>query len=236
MKESFPQQAYDTLSDAYAQVIDTKPHNAYYDRPAIKSLVGSPHGQRVLDAGCGPGVYTQWLLDEGASVVSLDANEKMLSHAKNRIGEKATFIHANLEEPMPFLASSSFDGILSALTITYCKDLKPVFSEFSRILKPEGYLVFSTEHPFFAYRNSNLENYYEIQELHIPWKGFSVDVVMDSYYHSLSSITEALFASGFVIERMIEPYPIQKFAEKDPKGYEKLMKFPLFLFVRAIKR
>ena len=236
MKDSFSQNAYNALSDAYAQVIDTKPHNAYYDRPAIKSLVGSPHGHRVLDAGCGPGVYTQWLLEEGASVVALDANEKMLSHAKKRIGEKATFFQAHIEEPMPFLASSSFDGILSALTITYCKDLKPAFSEFSRILKPKGYLVFSTEHPFFAYQNSNLENYYETQELHIPWKSFSIEVIMDSYYHSLSTITEALFTSGFVVERIIEPYPSKKFAAIDSKGYEKLMKFPLFLFVRAIKR
>ena len=92
----------------------------------------------------------------------------MLAHARDRIGDKADFVQANLEEPMHFLQSSPFDGILSALTITYCKDLLPVFTEFSRVLKPQGWLVFSTEHPFFAYRNNNLQSYYETQELHIP--------------------------------------------------------------------
>lgn len=236
MNDSYPQQAYTKLSDAYASVIDTKPHNAYYDRPAIKSLSGPMQGKHILDAGCGPGVYSQWLLQEGATVVSLDANERMLFHAKERLGDTVTFIQANLEEGLPFFGTSSFDGILSALTITYCKDLLPVFSEFSRILKPQGWLVFSTEHPFFSYRNSNLESYYETQELHIPWRGFSVEVVMDSYYHSLATITEALFHAGFFIERIIEPFPTKEFAQVDPKGYEKLLKFPLFLFVRAVKR
>ncbi len=236
MKESFPHQAYTKLSAAYAAAIDTKPHNAFYDRPAVKSLVGSLGGRHILDAGCGTGAYTQWLLQEGARVVALDANEAMLAHARDRIGDKADFVQANLEEPMHFLQSSPFDGILSALTITYCKDLLPVFTEFSRVLKPQGWLVFSTEHPFFAYRNNNLQSYYETQELHIPWKGFSVEVVMDSYYHSLSAITEALSSSGFLIERIIEPYPAKEFEAADPKGYEKLMKFPLFLFVRAIRR
>ncbi len=236
MKESFPHQAYTKLSAAYAAAIDTKPHNAFYDRPAVKSLVGSPEGQHILDAGCGCGVYTQWLLQEGASVVALDANEAMLSHARDRIGDKAILYQANLEEPMPFLQSSSFDGILSALTITHCKDLLPVFTEFSRILKPQGWLVFSTEHPFFAYCHNNLQSYYETQELHIPWKGFNVEVVMDSYYHSLSTITEALASSNFLIERIIEPLPTKEFEAADPLGYEKLLKFPLFLFVRAIRR
>lgn len=51
MKESFPHQAYTKLSAAYAAAIDTKPHNAFYDRPAVKSLVGSLSGRHILDAG-----------------------------------------------------------------------------------------------------------------------------------------------------------------------------------------
>ncbi len=33
------QQAYDVLAEAYAARIDTKPHNAYYERPATLSLL-----------------------------------------------------------------------------------------------------------------------------------------------------------------------------------------------------
>jgi 2-polyprenyl-3-methyl-5-hydroxy-6-metoxy-1,4-benzoquinol methylase len=57
--------AYETLAEAYASVIDTKPHNAYYERPATLSLLPEVRGKRVLDAACGPGVYAEWLLSRG---------------------------------------------------------------------------------------------------------------------------------------------------------------------------
>jgi hypothetical protein len=54
---------YDELAEAYAARVETKPHNAYYERPATLSLLPDVKGKRVLDAGCGPGVYTGWLVN-----------------------------------------------------------------------------------------------------------------------------------------------------------------------------
>ena len=54
--------AYETLAEAYAAVVDTKPHNAYYERPATLSLLPEVRGKRVLDAGCGPAfIQNGWL-------------------------------------------------------------------------------------------------------------------------------------------------------------------------------
>ncbi|MCB0202381.1 MAG: methyltransferase domain-containing protein, partial [Anaerolineae bacterium] len=78
------QDAYTTLADDYAARIDSKAHNAFYDRPAVISLLPDVAGLHVLDAGCGPGAYAEWLLDHGAQVVAVDANEKMLAHARAR--------------------------------------------------------------------------------------------------------------------------------------------------------
>ena len=131
MRDSLPQDAYNEIADSYAEKIDTKPHNAYYDRPAIKSLVSHVNDMNILDAGCGPGVYTEWLIKNNAKVVGIDANEKMIQYAKKRNGDKATFLQANLEEPLCFFEDTQFGGIISPLTITYCKDLKKVFTEFA---------------------------------------------------------------------------------------------------------
>lgn len=60
--------------------------------------------------------------------------------------------------------------------------------------------------------------------------------MMKSYYHSLGSICESLTKNGFLIETILEPKPIDKFKAADPAGYEKLMNFPLFICIRAIKR
>jgi hypothetical protein len=58
---------------------------------------------------------------------------------------------------------------------------------------------------------------------------------MPSYYHSLGSISDALTDSGFVIEKILEPKPTNEFKLQDPTGYEKLMKFPLFICIKAKK-
>ena len=66
MSEPIANQAYDQMAEAYARKVDTKPHNAYYDRPAVQSLLPDLTGKTVLDAACGTGVYTEWLLAQAA--------------------------------------------------------------------------------------------------------------------------------------------------------------------------
>lgn len=233
MRPSLPHGAYESLADTYAAITDTKPHNAYYERPATQSLIGDVKGKTILDAGCGPGAYTEWLLDRGATVVAFDASEKMLSHARRRNDNRATYYCANMEEPLSFLADESFDGILSALAVAYVRDQGALFAELRRILRIGGWFIFSTEHPFFSYRYFKVENYFETKQVSCHWAGFGEKVLMPSYYHSLGTMTEALAGNGFVIERMLEPKPIDEFRARDPEGYQKLLKFPLFICIRA---
>ena len=64
-EEPIAQEAFERLADAYAARVDTKAHNAFYDRPAVLSLLPPLEGKRVLDAGCGPGVYADWATKSG---------------------------------------------------------------------------------------------------------------------------------------------------------------------------
>lgn len=233
MSEPIANQAYDQMAEAYARKVDTKPHNAYYDRPAVQSLLTDLTGKTVLDAACGTGVYTEWLLAQGAEVVGVEANERMLAYARERNAGKAVFYQANLEQPLDMLADAQFDGIVSALTISYIRDLERLFGEFRRVLKPGGWLVFSIEHPFSAYQYFKVQNYYTTQQVSCIWRGFGEPVEVKSYYHSLATITEALAVNGFWIERIIEPLPTEEFGQTDPEGYQELLTFPGFIFVRA---
>jgi 2-polyprenyl-3-methyl-5-hydroxy-6-metoxy-1,4-benzoquinol methylase len=81
--------AYETLAEAYAAVIETKPHNAYCERPATLSLLPDVKNKRVLDARRGPGIYSEWLIKHGAEVVAVDASLKMVKLAKQRLGGAA---------------------------------------------------------------------------------------------------------------------------------------------------
>ncbi|HYV13585.1 MAG TPA: class I SAM-dependent methyltransferase [Pyrinomonadaceae bacterium] len=121
--------AYETLAEAYASVTDTKPHNAYYERPATLSLLPDVKGKRVLDAACGPGVYSEWLLSHGAEVVALDASPKMVELAKRRVGESVDVRQADLNKLLTFLEDATFDVVLSSLTMEYIEDWHSTFNE-----------------------------------------------------------------------------------------------------------
>lgn len=45
-----------------------------------------PEGH-VLDVGCGPGRYTEWLLERGYSVTAVDPSERQLDLAKDRLAQ-----------------------------------------------------------------------------------------------------------------------------------------------------
>src|SRR5437588_5896728 len=113
--------AYERLAEAYAAFIDTKAHNAFYDRPAIISLLPAVVGKRVLDAGCGPGAYAAWLVKQGAEVVGFDASPRMVRLAEQRLQGRAHIVQAALGQPLDFLETASFDLLNSALVLDYGK-------------------------------------------------------------------------------------------------------------------
>lgn len=228
------QHAYDELAEAYAERIDTKPHNAYYERPATLSLLPDINGKLVLDAGCGPGVYAEWLLAHGADVVALDANQNMVRLAKQRLGDKVPVLLANLEAPLDFLADASFDLIISPLVMDYIRDWEATFAEFHRVLRPGAYLVFSIGHPFQEYDlRRPTSNYFALEKVNYLWRGFGKPVNMPSYRRPLSAVINPLLKTGFILEQILEPLPTQEFKEDEPDEYEQLMRSPGFMCLRA---
>lgn len=230
------QQAYDALAEAYAALVDNKPHNAAYERPATLSLLPDVKGKRVLDAGCGPGVYAEWLVAHGAEVVALDANDKMVALARQRLQGAAEVLHANLERPLDFLPDGAFDLVLSPLVMDYVRDWAQAFGEFHRVLRQGGHLIFSMEHPQtkFDARRAN-SNYFEVEVVALNWRGFGTTVRMPSYRRPWGQVLNPLISAGFVLERILEPLPTAAFRESLPEDYETLTRSPGFLCIRAVK-
>jgi SAM-dependent methyltransferase len=226
---------YEALAEAYAARIDTKPHNAYYDRPATLSLLPDVQGKRVLDAGCGPGVYAQWLADHGADVVALDVSPKMVGFARERVGKRATVLRADFSQPLDFLQDASFDVVLSALALDYVPDWYVVFREFHRLLRRPGHLVFSVGHPFADFVRHGEGNYFDIELVEEEWRGFGTPVRVRFYRRSLQDVLNPLLEAGFVLERILEPRPTEEFRLAEPKDYQELCREPGFLCVRAAK-
>ncbi len=228
--------AYEALAEAYAARIDTKPHNAYYERPATLSLLPDVKGKRVLDAGCGPGVYAEWLADHGAEVVAFDVSAKMIRLAKQRLGAKAKVLQADIGQLLDFLKDSSFDLVLSALALDYVRDWDKTFKEFYRVLRQPGRLVFSVGHPFAEFILRGAGSYFETELVDYEWTGFGTPVCVPSYRRSLGAVINPLLEAGFVLERILEPIPTEQFKQEAPQDYEELSRRPVFLCARAVKR
>ena len=103
----------------------------------------------VLDAGAGTGHCSDGLLKRynKAKVLSLDFALPMLHQAvkKGRWLRRPSCICGDIEH-LP-LADQSVDLVFSNVAIQWCTDLQQTFSEFMRVLKPEGLLMFSTFGP-----------------------------------------------------------------------------------------
>ncbi len=226
-------EAYQRLAKRYAARIDTKPHNAFYDRPAMLSLLPELCGRRVLDAGCGPGAYAEEFVARGASVVGCDMSDEMLRLAHDRLGDSVDLRRVDLNRPLDMFGGREFDLVFAALCLDYVADWNSLFREFRRVLRPGGRLLFSCGHPAFDAEYFDTEAYFSVERVECTWTGFGIPIDMPSYRRSLEEIVGPVLEAGLVLERVHEPLPTEEFRQADPKRFERLMRRPGFLCVRA---
>ncbi len=220
---------YEQIADAYAATVDTKPHNAFYERPATLSLLPPLGGLRVLDAGCGNGWYAEQMVAQGAIVTSFDITPRLVELTRERLGGRATVLRADLGEPLAFAADGEFDVVVSSLVLHYLRDWHAPLAEIARVLRPGGTLVFSTHHPVMDWREFHTESYFATELLNDDWQIGTVTF----YRRPLTAMVDALAGAGFAVERLLEPRPTEEFRHASPDWYEKLMRNPWFLVFRA---
>ncbi len=228
-------EAYDSMAEAYAAAIEENPRSIYYERPAMLGLLPDVSGRSILDAGCGPGVVMGWLVGKGADVVGVDVSANMLRLARQRLGETAVLHEADLEQPMPFLADSSFDVVLSSGTLGYVRDWLALFREFHRVLRSPGCVVFSVGHPCSDYTLNDTDDYFSTELRQYTWRGLGAPIVVPCYRRPLLHMIDPIIRAGFSIERMVEPVPTEEFAEVKPEEYAQLIRRPRVLCMRARK-
>ena len=223
--------SYDDKAQLYTDAQDSKPWNRFFERPGTLAFLPNASNLDALDAGCGPGFYTKHLVDQGARVTAFDMNPVFVEATKNRTENRAEVHQADLAEPLHFCSDSSVDLVISILVLHYLKDWRPALQEFYRTLRPGGQLIFSTHHPFTDLKMATSGDYFATELIEDEW-----DIGKVWYYRRpLSKITHDLFKSGFLIEEMAEPQPTKPPEEVEFSAYERAMKMPMRLLVRARK-
>jgi len=234
-KDTISIEPYNEMAKYYEHFVDYKPYNAYYERPAIISLLPNIENKKILDLGCAGGWYTKYLLDNKADVTAIDVNKNMVEATKRRIQNKCQVIQADINNGFDFIENGIFDIVLASLVLHYIKNLDKAYSEINRILKKEGYIIFSTHHPLMEFIYFKRENYLDMELLDDEWNMENENIAVQFYRRPLNKLLQPLIDNGFCIENILEPEPTEDFKTELPEAYERLLKRPNFLCVKARK-
>ncbi|MEP6485379.1 MAG: malonyl-ACP O-methyltransferase BioC [Rudaea sp.] len=139
---------------------------------------------RVLDVGCGPGRGSNMLRERyrAAQVIALDLARPMLTQFRPHWRRPIGRVCADARE-LPF-ADASVDVLFSSLCIQWIGDVPALLAEFRRVLRPSGYLAFSTFGPDTLY------------ELRAAWSVVD-DAPHVSGFADIGRVGDALLSAGF---------------------------------------
>ena len=112
-------------------------------RPVPHEWFGSLAGKKVLGLASGGGQQIPVFAALGAECTVLDYSEKQLESERmvaERDGYPVNLVRADMTKPLPF-ADESFDLIFHPVSNCYVKEVRPIFRECFRVLKPGGVLL-----------------------------------------------------------------------------------------------
>ena len=112
-------------------------------RPVPHEWFGSLAGKKVLGLASGGGQQIPVFAALGAECTVLDYSEKQLKSERmvaEREGYPVNLVRADMTKPLPF-ADESFDLIFHPVSNCYVEEVRPIFRECFRVLKPGGILL-----------------------------------------------------------------------------------------------
>ncbi len=173
-------------------------------------------GQRILDAGCGPGQVSRFLARQGAAVVGVDISQALISRA--RADEAAcplgiTYLVHDLTEALPF-DEGTFDIAVSVMALMDMEDPLAAVRHIGRTVRIGGLLVCSLLHPCF-YRPKftadgtgvDLGHYFD--RARIEGRYIEADdgtrAAYRQFHRTLGDYLNTLADGGFGLVRLVEP-------------------------------
>lgn len=224
---------YSEFADEYAAAIRDNSYNAYYERPSLLALLPELRGTSVLDLGCGPGQYAEYLLSQGAQVTAVDGSAQMVAFVQQRLGEAVNCYEQDLALGVPREADSCYDLVICPLAIHYLEDFSPLLRDVRRVLKPEGLFVFSTHHPYVDYPFSPSGDYFRTEKIIDEWDTVGRPVRVEFYRRPLSAILQPVLDAGLRLIEISEGQPDERMQKTDPESFQKLSTEPGFLFLKC---
>ncbi len=144
--EQAQKELYDSLAGDYSQHYGDEWSQKYRRRFINEPMLGPVdlQGKRVLDAICGSGESTGYLLEKGAEVTGLDISEKEMLQFEQSWPQCRTHYASILNTGLP---DNSFDCVVVVSGLHHVHPHVPdAIREIHRLLVPGGYFCFTEPH------------------------------------------------------------------------------------------
>lgn len=114
----------------------------------IKRAVGQLSGRRILDYGCGGGLFSELLCQNGADVTGVDTSAPTIASAQSHAlqnGLDIDYIHGTIDTLSErYFGKNAFDMVCAIECLEHVEQPKRLVSSLCSALKPGGFAVFST--------------------------------------------------------------------------------------------
>ncbi len=140
-----PGARFSSVKDYYEELWEGLPDDLAPPDLAIRRgfmLAEVRAGDRVLDLGCGTGMFTAAAAAAGASAVGIEVAEAALRRARAQ-HPSLDFRVAPIDGPLP-LPDNAFDVVWASEVIEHVADTARWLSEVRRVLAPGGRLLLTT--------------------------------------------------------------------------------------------
>jgi len=113
-----------------------------FESELILELLKPAPGERILDAGCGTGIFTTDLLARGTRVTGLDLSLPMLRRANSKGYAGLELLQGDMRR-LPF-PEGSFDKTVSITALEFIESGNQAIDELFRVTKKGGTIVVAT--------------------------------------------------------------------------------------------
>ncbi len=214
--------------------------NNVLEGPAINALIGSPKGERILDLGCGDGLFGKELLERGAvHYHGIDGSERMIKQAREGLEDTRIEFQCSSLEGLR-LQQNHYDLVVSRLVFHYLEDVGSIFKEVFQALQEGGRFVFSVQHPIITASMKSasggkredwtVDDYFKMGQRKEPW----MNQLVTKYHRTTEQYITELLQAGFQLEGLKEGAPDERFFSQKEE-YERRLRIPLVLILSARK-
>ncbi len=211
--------AWDSVTRWYDQLVGE--HGSDYHQnvilPGALKLLSPAKGEKILDVGCGQGVFCRKLSDLGAEAIGIDASANLIKAARERSPGGKYFVTDAARLKM--FSDRSFNAASCIMAIQNMEHFEKVFAETSRVLKDDGRFLIVISHPCFRVPRQSgwgfdekrklqyrrVDSYLSPQKIPIQMQpGFRPDVYTWTFHRPLSSYFQAFSSAGMAVSRFEE--------------------------------